>query len=114
MIANVNVNTAWIQIHASLYFKKEIIIILLCVFNQAVDLAVQLSPALKTKPHAVDFGTVFTDHMLTVEWSVTEGWQAPFIRPFTNLSLHPACSSLHYGIQVHQTPPYFNLRALLE
>uniref|UniRef100_A0A3B4F995 Branched-chain-amino-acid aminotransferase n=1 Tax=Pundamilia nyererei TaxID=303518 RepID=A0A3B4F995_9CICH len=68
----------------------------------AVDLAVQLSPALKTKPHVVDFGTVFTDHMLTVEWSVTEGWQAPFIRPFTNLSLHPACSSLHYGIQLFE------------
>uniref|UniRef100_A0A3Q4HWR9 Branched-chain-amino-acid aminotransferase n=1 Tax=Neolamprologus brichardi TaxID=32507 RepID=A0A3Q4HWR9_NEOBR len=68
----------------------------------AVDLVVQLSPALKTKPHVVDFGTVFTDHMLTVEWSVTEGWQAPFIKPFTNLSLHPACSSLHYGIQLFE------------
>ncbi|XP_006781175.1 branched-chain-amino-acid aminotransferase, cytosolic [Neolamprologus brichardi] len=69
---------------------------------KAVDLVVQLSPALKTKPHVVDFGTVFTDHMLTVEWSVTEGWQAPFIKPFTNLSLHPACSSLHYGIQLFE------------
>uniref|UniRef100_A0A668VS79 branched-chain-amino-acid transaminase n=1 Tax=Oreochromis aureus TaxID=47969 RepID=A0A668VS79_OREAU len=94
--------TALPTIHASLYFKKEIIIILLCVFNQAVDLVVQLSPALKTKPHVVDFGTVFTDHMLTVEWSVTEGWQAPFIRPLANLSLHPACSSLHYGIQLFE------------
>ncbi|XP_031614398.1 branched-chain-amino-acid aminotransferase, cytosolic [Oreochromis aureus] len=69
---------------------------------KAVDLVVQLSPALKTKPHVVDFGTVFTDHMLTVEWSVTEGWQAPFIRPLANLSLHPACSSLHYGIQLFE------------
>ncbi|XP_030575885.1 branched-chain-amino-acid aminotransferase, cytosolic [Archocentrus centrarchus] len=69
---------------------------------KAADLVIQLSPALKTKPHVADFGTVFTDHMLTVEWSVTEGWQAPLIRPFANLSLHPACSSLHYGIQLFE------------
>ncbi|XP_005451852.1 branched-chain-amino-acid aminotransferase, cytosolic isoform X2 [Oreochromis niloticus] len=82
---------------------------------KAVDLVVQLSPALKTKPHVVDFGTVFTDHMLTVEWSVTEGWQAPFIRPLANLSLHPACSSLHYGIQAFdQTELLECIRRLVE
>ncbi|XP_068442206.1 branched-chain-amino-acid aminotransferase, cytosolic isoform X6 [Clinocottus analis] len=37
--------------------------------------------------------------MLTIEWSASEGWQAPLIKPFGNLSLHPACSSLHYAIQ---------------
>uniref|UniRef100_UPI0037E76801 branched-chain-amino-acid aminotransferase, cytosolic isoform X6 n=1 Tax=Semicossyphus pulcher TaxID=241346 RepID=UPI0037E76801 len=37
--------------------------------------------------------------MLTIEWSATEGWQAPLIKPFGNMSLHPACSSLHYGVQ---------------
>uniref|UniRef100_A0A672HGV7 Branched-chain-amino-acid aminotransferase n=1 Tax=Salarias fasciatus TaxID=181472 RepID=A0A672HGV7_SALFA len=70
--------------------------------HQAADLVVQLSPAPKSKPAEVDFGSVFTDHMLTVEWSLTEGWQAPLIRPFGNLSLHPACSSLHYGIQLFE------------
>ncbi|KAM8910581.1 LOW QUALITY PROTEIN: branched-chain-amino-acid aminotransferase, cytosolic [Spinachia spinachia] len=43
-------------------------------------------------------GNVFTDHMLTIECSESEGWQAPIIKPFGNLSLHPACSSLHYGL----------------
>lgn len=46
------------------------------------------------------FGTVFTDHMLTVEWSLEEGWQKPHIQPFGNLSIHPGCSALHYAVQV--------------
>ncbi|XP_073336701.1 branched-chain-amino-acid aminotransferase, cytosolic [Pagrus major] len=40
--------------------------------------------------------------MLTIEWSETEGWQAPLIKPFGNLSLHPACSALHYAIQLFE------------
>uniref|UniRef100_UPI0037E88358 branched-chain-amino-acid aminotransferase, cytosolic isoform X3 n=1 Tax=Semicossyphus pulcher TaxID=241346 RepID=UPI0037E88358 len=40
--------------------------------------------------------------MLTIEWSATEGWQAPLIKPFGNMSLHPACSSLHYGVQLFE------------
>ncbi|XP_028274972.1 branched-chain-amino-acid aminotransferase, cytosolic [Parambassis ranga] len=69
---------------------------------KAADLVIQLSSAPKHKPNVVNFGSVFTDHMLTVEWSVAEGWKAPLIRPFGNLSLHPACSALHYGIQLFE------------
>ncbi|KAM6895633.1 LOW QUALITY PROTEIN: branched-chain-amino-acid aminotransferase, cytosolic [Xenentodon cancila] len=69
---------------------------------KAADLVIQLSPSLKPRPNVVDFGTVFTDHMLTIEWDLTDGWQTPLIRPFGNLSLHPACSSLHYGIQLFE------------
>ncbi|XP_041833771.1 branched-chain-amino-acid aminotransferase, cytosolic [Melanotaenia boesemani] len=69
---------------------------------KAADLVIQLSSAPKAKPNVVDFGTVFTDHMLTIEWSAAEGWQAPLIGTFGNLSLHPACSSLHYGIQLFE------------
>ncbi|KAF0029554.1 hypothetical protein F2P81_018659 [Scophthalmus maximus] len=69
---------------------------------KAADLVIQLSSALQTKPDVTGFGSVFTDHMLTIEWSATEGWQAPHIKPFGNLSLHPACSSLHYGIQLFE------------
>ncbi|KAM9845825.1 branched-chain-amino-acid aminotransferase, cytosolic-like [Aulostomus maculatus] len=69
---------------------------------KAADLVIQLSSTLKTKPHVSAFGTVFTDHMLTIEWSETDGWQAPLLHPFRNLSLHPACSSLHYGVQLFE------------
>lgn len=72
---------------------------------------VELTSTPKTKDFsakAVDipFGTIFTDHMLTVEWDVAEGWQVPHIKPFGNLSMHPACSSLHYAIQVELLNPW--------
>lgn len=74
------------------------------VLYQAADLVIQLSSTSRIKDAMVTadkmpFGTVFTDHMLTIEWNATEGWQTPHIKPLGNLSLHPACSSLHYGIQ---------------
>lgn len=74
---------------------------------KAADLRVELTSTPKTKgfsAKAVDipFGAIFTDHMLTVEWDVAEGWQAPHIKPFGNLSMHPACSSLHYAIQLFE------------
>ncbi|KAG7215934.1 hypothetical protein INR49_031530 [Caranx melampygus] len=69
---------------------------------KAADLVIQLSSTPKARTDVYSFGTVFTDHMLTIEWSETEGWQAPLIKPFGNLSLHPACSSLHYGIQLFE------------
>ncbi|XP_042366919.1 branched-chain-amino-acid aminotransferase, cytosolic [Plectropomus leopardus] len=69
---------------------------------KAADLVVELSSTPKTKPNVVSFGSAFTDHMLTIEWSASEGWQAPVIKPFGNLSLHPACSSLHYAIQLFE------------
>nr|XP_061805100.1 branched-chain-amino-acid aminotransferase, cytosolic-like isoform X5 [Nerophis lumbriciformis] len=37
--------------------------------------------------------------MLTVEWNADGGWEAPQIKPFQNLSLHPASSALHYSIE---------------
>eukprot|EP01013_Petalomonas_cantuscygni_P039039 TRINITY_DN70334_c0_g1_i1.p1 TRINITY_DN70334_c0_g1~~TRINITY_DN70334_c0_g1_i1.p1 ORF type:complete len:400 (+),score=98.18 TRINITY_DN70334_c0_g1_i1:97-1296(+) len=45
------------------------------------------------------FGQAFTPHMLIADWCSDEGWSAPRIVPFGNLSLHPASSSLHYAIQ---------------
>jgi branched-chain amino acid aminotransferase len=49
------------------------------------------------------FGDIFTDHMLTIRYSATAGgWQAPEIRPFENIELHPAGMVLHYGQQVFE------------
>ncbi|XP_035797031.2 branched-chain-amino-acid aminotransferase, cytosolic isoform X2 [Amphiprion ocellaris] len=69
---------------------------------KAADLVIQLSSSLKTKPDVGEFGSVFTDHMLTIEWTATEGWKAPFIRPFGNLTLHPASTSLQNAIQLFE------------
>lgn len=35
--------------------------------------------------------------MLSIEWTATEGWLAPQITPYQNLSLDPASSVLHYA-----------------
>ena len=44
------------------------------------------------------FGTTFSDHMLTIAWK--DGvWEAPHIGPYQNLSISPAASALHYGLQ---------------
>ncbi|MXG88118.1 branched-chain amino acid aminotransferase [Nocardioides sp. YIM 123512] len=43
------------------------------------------------------FGTYFTDHMLTVEWTPDAGWHAARIEPYGPLSLDPATAVLHYG-----------------
>lgn len=69
---------------------------------QAKDLIVTPATELKEKPDpdSLVFGTVFTDHMLTVEWSSASGWEKPHIKPFENLSIHPAASALHYGVEV--------------
>jgi len=57
------------------------------------------NPRPKEKYENLKFGHTFSDHMLEVDWKEGEGWGVPKIRPFGNLSLHPAASSLHYGLQ---------------
>ncbi|CAG8759745.1 13748_t:CDS:1, partial [Acaulospora colombiana] len=36
------------------------------------------------------FGNAFTDHMLTVEWNVENGWFDPLIQPYGKISLEPS------------------------
>ena len=57
---------------------------------------------LKPKPdvNSLVFGAEFTDHMLSVEWNADRGWNEPKIAPYQNLSLAPACSVFHYGLEV--------------
>lgn len=37
--------------------------------------------------------------MLTIEWNKQVGWESPKIVPYQNLSISPAASCLHYGLQ---------------
>ncbi|XP_044137245.1 branched-chain-amino-acid aminotransferase, cytosolic-like [Bufo gargarizans] len=71
---------------------------------KASDLTIELtdSPKEKPDPSKLVFGTVFSDHMLTVEWSAEKGWQTPAIKPLQNLSLHPACSVFNYAIELFE------------
>ncbi|HEX8781565.1 MAG TPA: branched-chain amino acid aminotransferase, partial [Nocardioides sp.] len=43
------------------------------------------------------FGTHFTDHMVTIEWTPDAGWHAARIEPYGPLTLDPATAVLHYA-----------------
>ena len=40
--------------------------------------------------------------MLTVEWNASEGWLAPHITPYQNLSLDPASCVFHYAFETFE------------
>uniref|UniRef100_A0A287BE09 Branched-chain-amino-acid aminotransferase n=1 Tax=Sus scrofa TaxID=9823 RepID=A0A287BE09_PIG len=71
---------------------------------KAKDLIITPATVLKEKPDpdTLVFGTVFTDHMLTVEWSSESGWEKPHIKPLQNLSLHPGSSAFHYAVELFE------------
>ncbi|HEX3707380.1 MAG TPA: branched-chain amino acid aminotransferase [Mycobacteriales bacterium] len=46
---------------------------------------------------APGFGKVFTDHMVTVEWTPDAGWHDARVRPYGPLSMDPASHVFHYG-----------------
>lgn len=59
----------------------------------------------KIKPYSKNelvFGRLFTDHMLSVEWTKEGGWAAPEIIPYGPIKLETSATSLHYGISVHE------------
>ena len=68
------------------------------------ELEVRTALAQSTVPETegLAFGTRFTDHMLEVEWTKTEGWGVPRIVPFHNISLHPAAHALHYAVEIFE------------
>ena len=45
------------------------------------------------------FGHTFSDHMLTIDWTNTTGWESPKIVPYGPLVLDPSCIVFHYGLE---------------
>ncbi|KAN0012512.1 hypothetical protein ACTFIV_004382 [Dictyostelium citrinum] len=45
------------------------------------------------------FGKQFSDHMIEVPWTKEEGWGAPKISGYHNLSIPPSASVLHYALE---------------
>jgi len=54
---------------------------------------------LKAKPdeNKLGFGTIFTDHMFNMDYSVEKGWYNPRIEPYAPLVMAPSTMVLHYG-----------------
>jgi branched-chain amino acid aminotransferase len=48
------------------------------------------------------FGTHFTDHMFTVEWTPADGWHGARVTPYGPLTLDPATAVLHYAQEIFE------------
>lgn len=48
------------------------------------------------------FGSRFTDHMVTIDWSEEAGWHNPTLAPYGPLALDPAASVLHYAQEIFE------------
>ncbi|MDO9395160.1 MAG: branched-chain amino acid aminotransferase, partial [Herbiconiux sp.] len=51
---------------------------------------------------APGFGKHFTDHMVTIDWTVGEGWHDASVIPYGPLMLDPAASVLHYAQEIFE------------
>ena len=69
------------------------------------DLTTQMTDVRKIKPVAAEelvFGRLFTDHMLSIDWTKAGGWEAPKIIPYGPIKMQTSATALHYGISVHE------------
>jgi len=68
---------------------------------EASKLSVEITQHPKTPlpKEELAFGATFSDHMLEIDWCSEAGWANPVIKPYGNLNLSPAASSLHYALQ---------------
>ncbi|KAJ5099265.1 Branched-chain-amino-acid aminotransferase [Penicillium argentinense] len=57
------------------------------------------TPKELTPNNELVFGRTFTDHMLSIEWTATDGWHTPRIIPYQNLSLDPSTCVFHYAFE---------------
>ena len=64
-----------------------------------MQVTVTQSQTLKPKPDETNlgFGTIFTDHMFNMDYSVEKGWHNPRIEPYASIPMDPSTMVLHYG-----------------
>ena len=55
------------------------------------------------------FGKVFTDHMVTIRWTLDRGWHDAQIRAREPIALDPAAAVLHYGQEIFEGLKAYNL-----
>ncbi len=48
------------------------------------------------------FGKLFSDHMVSIDWSEGEGWHSHTVGPLQPISLHPAAAVLHYAQEIFE------------
>ena len=48
------------------------------------------------------FGKHFTDHMVSIDWTIEQGWHDAQVKPYGPLLLDPAASVLHYAQEIFE------------
>ena len=48
------------------------------------------------------FGSRFTDHMVSIDWSEDMGWHNPAVLPYGPIALDPAAAVLHYAQEIFE------------
>jgi branched-chain amino acid aminotransferase len=48
------------------------------------------------------FGTKFSDHMVSIEWTEDKGWHKAEILPYGPIALDPAAAVLHYAQEIFE------------
>ena len=48
------------------------------------------------------FGSTFTDHMVSIDWSEEKGWHDAKVQPYGPIALDPAASVLHYAQEIFE------------
>ena len=69
-----------------------------------MQLTTTQAETLKAKPDQsnLGFGTLFTDHMFSMDYSVETGWHNPRIEPYAAIPMDPSTMVLHYGQAVFE------------
>jgi branched-chain amino acid aminotransferase len=64
-----------------------------------MQISITKTDQLKPKPDEkkLGFGTIFTDHMFNLDYSVEKGWHHPRVEPYGPISMDPSTMVLHYG-----------------
>ena len=64
-----------------------------------MNISINKAEKLKAKPDEskLGFGTIFTDHMFSMDYSVEKGWHNPRIEPYGPIAMDPSTMVLHYG-----------------
>ncbi|WP_347756469.1 branched-chain amino acid aminotransferase [Agrococcus sp. ProA11] len=48
------------------------------------------------------FGQFFTDHMVSIDWTLEDGWANARVEPYGPLQMDPASAVLHYGQEIFE------------
>jgi branched-chain amino acid aminotransferase len=69
-----------------------------------MELTIKRAENLKSKPDddKLGFGTIFTDHILNMDYDPDKGWHSPRIEPYAPFIMDPATMFLHYGQAVFE------------